>query len=74
MGERGMGERGMGKRGMRERGMGEGGMGKRGMGERGIGERGHVLNNRLAWSCFGEKTIKPVVRAVASMYSWGGVG
>ena len=35
--------------------------GNGGTGERGIGERGHILNNRLVWSCFGEKTIKPVV-------------
>ena len=59
-----MGERGMGERVMGERVMGERVMGKRGMGERGnggIGERGDILNNRLVWSCFGEKTIKPVV-------------
>ena len=59
MGERGTGDRVMGERVMGERGMGERGMGERVMGERGNG--GHILNNRLVWSCFGEKTIKPVV-------------
>jgi hypothetical protein len=46
---------------MVERGMGKRVMGERGMGERGIGEQKDILNNRLVWSCFGEKTIKPVV-------------
>ena len=42
-------------------GTGERGMGERVIGERGMGEREDILNNRLVWSCFGEKTIKPVV-------------
>jgi hypothetical protein len=31
------------------------------MGEREMEEWEDILNNRLVWSCFGEKTIKPVV-------------